>query len=308
MVLSSLKNQLIEAYSLNNLNDISSKIIALNKSGNKNALTNIAKIINDYTPFDCENQNKLFTRLIMLYHPDKLKEYQQKIITATKAQTLQEMMHIVQLNAKINSIEQTANSSFLSPEAFEEEYGWNYQSTDSDYYVVRDDDDTIQPLFDEENPEDFIMDTMAAALDEQSFLGAVKRKIYGPAAINFPVHLLEDLEEIEMAEYEIAQLDGVEFCTYIKILDLSHNQLYDIKKLEHCEHLQELYLTDNKIFSIDGLGGLYDLRVLDLSDNRIDDISSLYDLPCLEFANLMNNNISQAQVDFLKGKGVVVVC
>lgn len=309
MQLSSLKNQLIEAYSPENLNEITTKIIAYNRQKNSAALKALASIINDFIPFNAEKESRLFARLMMLYHPDKLKEYQQSIITADDAQSLQELMHIVQVHEQIDVVGHLQSyRPTLSPEAFEEEYGWSYQSTDSDYYVIREDDETITHLFDEENPEGYTYDPNAPAMDESSFLGAVKRKIYGPMSIQFPVDLLEDMEDIEMAEYDIENLDGVEYCTYVKILDLSHNRLQDLHKLENCEYIQELYLTDNQLYNIDGLHSMQDLRVLDLSHNQISNITVLYNLPCLEFVNLLNNRVSPIQIEYLSEKGIVVVC
>ncbi len=308
MSLAHIKNQLIQAYTQENLNEITTRIIAFNKQKNHHALRSLGKIVNDFTPFDVQNEQKLFARLIMLYHPDKLKEYQQTILGAQQAQTLQEMMHIVSVSESLPQLEQTeGRAGLMDPEDFEKEYGWNYAPSESDYYMADPEDETVDYLFDEENPEMNGFGEQAAPLPEGSFIAAVKQKIYGPMQVHFPFHLLEDMEEIEMADYGIEYLDGIEYCTYVKILDLSLNALFDIHKIQHCCYIQELYLSDNDIYNIDALANLQDLHNLDVANNRISDISALYHLPCLKFVNLLNNPVSQAQIDYLQGKGVVVV-
>ncbi|MBI9069142.1 MAG: leucine-rich repeat domain-containing protein [Salinivirgaceae bacterium] len=209
----------------------------------------------------------------------------------------------------MNFIQNGAQSflSFKTPKEFEEEYGWNYQPSDDEYYIVNESDDTVNYLYDEENVDEFSYFAEGEILSENSFIASLKRKIYGPMQINFPTHLLEDLEEIEMAEYEISELDGVEFCVHAKNMDLSYNQIFDISKLEHCVFIQELYLGNNSIHYIDSLYHMPDLRILDLSNNQVEDISPILKSKSLEFANLIGNPIPVAQINMLKEMGVAVV-
>ncbi len=299
------KNQLIEAYSIENLNVLTSNIIACYKNKQQNNLRRICNIINDFYPFAEPHDKKLFSKLIMLYHPDKISEYQNAINCCSSDESLQYYAHIIPVLEVIQKLPDDAYSDLLPPEDFEAEYGWNYQSTDDDYYILREDDETIQGLFDEENDEFGFGG--GQQLPYGSFLEAVKRKIYGPMQINFPVHLLEDMEEIEMAEYEISDLYGVEYCTYCVILDLSYNNIYDLSRLEHCTYIQELYLSDNEINSIDALYHMPDLKIVDLSNNEIRDISPLLRNTGIEFVNIMGNPVSSDQINRLKENGVVVV-
>ena len=59
-----------------------------------------------------------------------------------------------------------------------------------------------------------------------------------------------------MAEYEIHSLDGIRFCKYARIMDLSGNDISDISEISECRLLKELYLSHNQISIIDAIGNL----------------------------------------------------
>jgi hypothetical protein len=148
---------------------------------------------------------------------------------------------------------------------------------------------------------------MEEELKYDDFLSAVKRKIYGNIEIDLPVNLLEDLDEIEMAEYEIHSLDGIRFCKYAVIMDLSGNHIYDLSEISECRQLKELYLSHNQISIIDAIGNLGELTQLDLSYNQVDDLTPLFGLKQLEYVNLIGNPVSNKQIEMLKKKGIIVV-
>jgi internalin A len=139
------------------------------------------------------------------------------------------------------------------------------------------------------------------------FISAVKRKIYGSLEVDLPVHLLEDLEEVEMAEYEITSLEGIRFCKYAVSMDLSGNNINDISEIGECRRLEELYLSHNHISIIDAISNLGNLIQLDLSYNQIDDLSPLAGLKNLEYVNLVGNPVSKEQIEKMKKRGILVV-
>lgn len=304
MGITTTKSELIEVYSHENLNELTSKIIGFYKSRQSNALQQICNLINKHYSFADSNDKKLFSKLIMLYHPDKISFYHDEIRACKTDVDLQRFSHIVSVLNNLSNFSEATND-LLSPSDFEAEYGWNYQSVENDYFIVREDDETVQGWFDEENDDGYF--GQIQPLPEGSFIDAVKRKLYGPIQINFPFHLLEDMEEIEMAEYEIEDLSGVEHCTYVTILDLSYNNIFDISKLEHCTYIQELYISNNNIHYIDSLYHMPDLRVLDLSNNQVEDITVLLNHKGLEFVNILGNPVSFTQVKQLQANNVVVV-
>jgi len=302
--------QIKQAYSTENLNLITHKIVSFYKTRQFEHLREMEKLVNQFYPFYEEKISKVFSRLVMLYHPDKQAHFFAEIElhgNRNNEDELNQYAHILPMLELIEKLETTGGSGWLTPEEFEEEYGWNYQPRGDDYFMMHDEYEAENGLYDEENPDDYGYSSFQEETGDNSFLSALKRKIYGPLAIDFPVHLLEDLEEIEMAEYEIDDLGGIAFCRYVLNLDLSYNQIEDIGELNELRRLQELYLGNNQISGIDALSSLYDLRILDLSNNLIDDITPLFRLPILEFVNLVGNPVPVEQINELKSRGVAVI-
>lgn len=308
MTINQLKNKLLNDYSTDNLNKLTIKIIELNNQKQNDCLIQMSELVNDFTPFVTDHSSKLFSRLIMLYHPDKFSEYQKAINACSTPGDLNRFAHISPMLELVDQLGASAASGFKSPKDFEQEYGWSYANTSDDYFIAQEEaEEPVSMFYDEENIDDYAYHQSTKFIAEDTFLGAVKRKIYGPMQVHFPVHQLEDIEEIEMAEYEIESLEGIEYCRYVRILDLSYNTISDISNLEHCIYIEELYLQDNDIYDIDYLSYLPDLRVVDLANNHISDITGLLHLNGLEFVNLLGNPVPKIQVEQLLQKGIVVV-
>jgi Leucine-rich repeat (LRR) protein len=307
MELSLLKNQLLADFSIENLTYISSRLIGFHKNRHLKALQKTGEVVSRFYPFSESSDARLFSRLIVLFHPDKLNDYHNQINRCKDQESLQVYRYLAAVREQIDLFNDHSENALLDLEAFEEEYGWNYRPSDDDYYLLHEEEEPQSPWFDEENIDDRYFFSEGQGTPDGSFLTALKRKIYGPVHFDFPVHLLEDLEEIEMAEYEIEDLDGIEFCTYAKVIDLSYNQLFDVSKIASCSYTQELYLANNQLRYIDALAQLQDLRMLDLSGNKINDASPLFFLQALEFVNLMGNPIPLPQILELKKRGVTVV-
>ena len=285
-----------EAYTDANLNKISAEIIGFYKSGEFSLIKRIAKVVSEYIPIEEEKASKCFTRLIMIYHPDKGHLYRSEIDSLYEKghmDKLKDYSHILEIQDldKFVTAEQIAEDIDYSPE-----YRWDEEQPGFNYFYDQDGEQ-----FDEE-PERF-----ADTEPDKTFYAAVKRKFYGNREIHMPPVYLEDLEEVEMADYEIEQLDGLEFCKYVKKLDLSGNNIADITLLKDLEDIEELDLSYNQINIIDILVRLKNLRVLDLSNNLIDDISSLLFLSNLEYVNLIGNMIPREQIQLLKIRGIIVV-
>jgi len=285
-----------DAYSDGNLNRISAEIIGYYKSGEYSKIRKIAKIVSDYVPVNEEKISKCFSSLIMIYHPDKGNRYRKEIdeiIKSGRLENMQQYSHILQ----IQDIDLTATTEEIAEDI---DYVPEYQLDDDDpgfNYFYDSDDEQF-----EHEPESYI-DTDP----DNSFLAAIKRKYYGSKDIHLPHQYLEDLEEIEMAEYEIELLDGIELCKYVKVLDLSGNNISDIYSLKDLGYLEELDLSYNQIGIIDVLVKLKNLRILDLSNNFVDDLSPLFDLNRLEYVNVIGNAVPPDHISFLKENGVIVI-
>lgn len=289
-----LYRELKDAYTDENLHRISSFIIDLFRDKDYGRLRFIQKMVNDYTPCAEEKINKVFAKLIMLYHPDRLKQ-NVKYIDAAMSNDNFEMLysyaHILQV-LQLKPEDMTV-SSFIQDEDLSEEFGWDPDPQGFHFWKEEEVMDPWEQNFD--------------LFSENTFLSAVKRKIYGNLNVEVPVYLLEDIEEIEMAEYEIENLEGIEFCRYARIVDLSNNNLTDITDLKDLDRLERLYLSNNHIGFIDALSYLENLQVVDLSFNDIDDISPLFELNDLDYINVIGNRIPAWQLEQMQLKGITVI-
>lgn len=290
-------DRLIRSYSEENLTGITRQLILLYKEKQFDALREVMATVGEFTGIREEKIQRCFAYLLKLYHPDRTEYYTQFIREHFQTGNF-EQLHALQ---HIFLVEEMDFSSMRS--AFVDE--------DIDYCPeeIWDDSDPGFNYFDDEpvygsyDPRDLTEEE--PKFDD--FLSAVKRKIYGNLEIDLPAYLLEDLDEIEMAEYEICSLDGIRFCKYAVTMDLSGNHINDLSEISDCRQLKELYLSHNEISIIDAIGYLGELTQLDLSYNQVDDLTPLSGLKHLEYLNLTGNPVPAEQVEALKRKGILVV-
>lgn len=289
-----LYHKLKEAYTAENLGLISGRIIDLFRDHRYDALRAIQKVVNEFTPIEEEKISRVFTRLIMLYHPDRLGQSLTRMEEAYKAADFEElytMSHI--LTVQNLEPEQVMVSSILTEEDLAEEFGWDEAADGYSYFMAGEEE-----LSDLDEEGDYA---------GPSFLTALKRRVYGNLNVDFPMYLLEDLEEIEMADHELEYLDGIDACRHARAVDLSNNNLTDISDLGHLRQVERLYLANNHVGLIDSLSNLTVLQVLDISFNDVDDLSPLFDLTHLSYLNVMGNRVPSWQLEQLHLKGVTVV-
>ena len=289
-----LYSKLKDAYTTENLGLVSGRIIEMFRDKKYDALRAMQKVVNEFTPCNEEKVNKIFSRLIMLYHPDRLRQNLELLEKAYKAddfESLYSMSHIL----TVQNLEpgHVALSSVLTEEDLAEEFGWDDGADGFSYFIAE-----------EELEQDEYEDS---GVERRSFLSVLKRRVYGNLNVDFPMYLLEDLEEIEMADYELEDLDGISACHYARAVDLSNNNLTDISELGELRQVERLYLSNNQIGLIDVLNMLSVLQVLDISYNDVDDISPLFELNYLSYLNVMGNRIPAWQLEKLQLKGVSIV-
>ena len=290
-----LYKNLKEAYTSENLGQISGRIIDMFRAQRYDALRYLQKVVNDHTPCQEEKINKVFSKLIMLYHPDRLSQTLAKLEEAYLRGDFEElytMSHI--LTIQHLEPEKVTVSAVITEEDLAEEFGWDDSMDGFSYFTGG------EGVYEEE--EDDLED-----FPSHSFLMALKRRVYGNLNVDFPMYLLEDLEEIDMADYELESLDGIDACRYVRVVDLSNNNLTDVTDLEDLHQIERLYLANNQIGLIDPLSNLIVLQVLDISYNDVDDLSPLFDLSHLSYLNVIGNRIPGWQLETLQMKGVTVV-
>jgi len=293
--------KLKDAYTEENLNLISSRLIRLYKEGQYETIISIANRIKMLTGMAENRINRIFSRLIMLYHPDKLNYYLQDIERLNNAGNSSALFRYSHILTVLDKEDDVFNAPLLDfDDLFPDGQKWGYDEEDLIYFT----DLESSELFDGEEEDDW-GDYQTISKD---FFSALKRKEYGSLQIDLQYFHLEEMDGVlNLADYEIEDLSGVEFCRNISSLDLSDNSIMDLTKLHSLKQLNELYLSNNNIDEIGILYKLEGLRILDLSGNHIEDIRSLYHLDNLEFLNITGNPIPEGQIHELTEQGVVVV-
>ena len=288
-----LYQQLKEAYTEANLNKISRNLIRLYTEKQYDQLKKIAGRIADWVTINISEDKHGFSKLILLYHPDRIQYYHNELEnyhTLKNRSRLQRLEHIL----VIQNIEEIA----VVPDNYEDidytvEYEWDADSTGFSYFS-----DTSSPRNSERRTK--------VSRSNYSFYDAVRIRNYGNTTTKIPSWYFEDWDEIELMESEISDLDGIEYCINAVTVDLSVNSITDISPLFGLTSIEELNLSDNKIGYIDALSNLLKLKSVDLSNNQIDDISPLFDLPKLEFCDISGNKVPPAQVHELEELGILV--
>jgi len=293
MNIQELYDDLKDAYSNENLNLITGRLILLYKNKNFGKIREIANKISKYEPIEDENDAKCFSRLMMLYHPDKGEQHRKAIALLHERNDFENLSRYSHILLVVD-LDHAPSLTVDDDVDYQPEYAWDGKSNSSFSYHDPDEDKSRDNEFEDV---DF----------ERSFYNMIKIQEYGTVDMEFPSYYLEDFEEFEMASRGLETLDGVEHCRHVKILDLSNNALSDLSDLWNLERLEELYLASNQIGYIDALGNLLNLKVLDLADNQIDDISPILELEHLEYVNLIGNPVPVRQIMELEDRGVVVV-
>ena len=106
------------------------------------------------------------------------------------------------------------------------------------------------------------------------------------------------LATLDVSDYPINSVEGLEFCTSLNTLDLEWNQISDLTPLSDLTGLYSLNLAHNQISNLTGLDNLTNLYDLDLSYNQIqnggdiNNLGHLANMTNLNYLGLDFNNIS----------------
>jgi Leucine-rich repeat (LRR) protein len=285
--------KLKESYSDSNLNKIAHNLIRLYRDQEFDKLQIIAEIVSGQEQIDSVTNKQGFSKLISVYHPDRIQFYHNeldKYVDERDPEILHRLEHILLI---MNIEEIVANIESQEDIDYCPEFKWDVNERNFTVF-------TVSPKKSEFKRKNKSTRTGC------TFYDAVKIRMYGNTYIEFPSNYFEDMDEIEMAEADIDNLDGVEYCIHTETMDLSGNRITDLSPLCGLTMLKDLNLADNRIGDIDALGNLDRLRSVDLSNNSINDLSPLFGLDVLEYVDITGNKNSPEQISVLIGKGVIV--
>ncbi|AYE33869.1 leucine-rich repeat domain-containing protein [Clostridium septicum] len=103
---------------------------------------------------------------------------------------------------------------------------------------------------------------------------------------------LSKIQELYIARSEISNLEGIQYCKDLRILDLQNNNITDISLLSNLTELRDLYINLNPVEDITPLKSLKRLRDLFVNATNIKDISSLSNLTNLKYLLMDSNKIT----------------
>jgi|WetSurMetagenome_2_1015567.scaffolds.fasta_scaffold00658_17 hypothetical protein len=295
MKINDLYQELIEAYSTDNLNRISLTLINLYRKKQYFQLQKIAEIISDFINIEITDDGRGFPKFMMLYHPDRagfhLKEIN-RLMEQNNFDGLLNYSHILRLE-RIEEIALSINS--LEDIDYAPVYGWDFEN--EGFSIV-----------DDRGHSEFVRakTKMSTKPVGYNFYDAIKLREYGQTETEFPSYYLEDIDEFELSSSDINDLEGVQYCIHARSIDLSGNRISDLSQLSALGNLEELDLSDNEISFIDDLCFLTGLKSLNLSNNLIEDIEPLFELDHLGYVDLTGNKINASQIKKLTCRGITV--
>lgn len=294
MTIKELHNKLIDAYSVNNLNTISLTLINLFKNKDYQALQRISELISDSAGISIGKNGKGFSKLMMLYHPDRAVYHITEINRLAAENNYDGLLnyaHILKLD-RIGDL--TARMNNYDDIDYSPVYDWDLSDLEEEGFRI----------FDVNSPDETLY--TGDAMQGRTFMEAVLTEFGDDVDADYAIAWLGNYDDFDLSSSGINDLDGVQFCVNARTLDLSNNMISDLLPLSDLKDLEELNISDNNVGFIDDIIGLKKLRSVMISNNYIEDISPLLELENLEYADVSGNRIDEEQVDELISLGVTV--
>lgn len=231
-----------------------------------------------------QSAQRLFMRTIQVFHPDRLSVVWARVegaLAAGDARSLEAIAQLLEFRPRGSQPIRAAEAYRADPE----EYGFE-PSDEADWWESGDDEE-----------------------DPGTFYYAVKRALFGNLVVYPDPAMLNTLEgELDLSDWDIHDLDGIEHCQSLTSLNLSHNAIDNVYPLKDLLKLESLDLSENDLEDADWLAELSNLKELDLSANDIDDVAFLDRMPSLRYVDLTGNPVrNKAVVARLEARGVVVI-
>ncbi|PNI59373.1 LRRIQ1 isoform 6 [Pan troglodytes] len=104
---------------------------------------------------------------------------------------------------------------------------------------------------------------------------------------------LENLCVVLLNKNQLTSLHGLDGCTNIQCLELSHNKITRIGGLESLKNLQQLILDHNQLINTKGLCDTPTIVYLDCSHNHLTDVEGVENCGLLQILKLQGNYLSE---------------
>lgn len=247
-------------------------------------------------------RNKLFMRLIRVYHPDRIVHFLERIEACLESGDGQGLAELKALLAPAR--EKAARVSARQDEAYPaepEEYG--YGEDDFGYS-----EGSWSGAEDETGYQDY-EDGLAEDEGPIDIIEAIKRAYLGNIdAFPSPLELSMMEGDLDLSDCGIDNLDGAEHLRCVSALNLSGNSIQNVEPLSHMGAMEFLDLSHNLIEDADFLAACESLVELDISYNDIEDFAFLDGMENLRCVNVLGNpRMDAALASRLAAKGVIVI-
>lgn len=114
------------------------------------------------------------------------------------------------------------------------------------------------------------------------------------------VEQIKDVKKLDLQEYEIENIAGIEYFENIEILNLMRNSIKDISNIKNLQNLKSIFLEKNQVSKIDAVSNLSKLEILNVGTNIITDISPIKDLKNLSGLVINGNPIENYEIIYNK--------
>jgi hypothetical protein len=292
-----LYSELNEKVNPARLKEISIDVISKFRNRDTEYFVQFAKLIG-IDSFN-ENINRIFAKIIQIYHPDKFAVIRKEIESVYKSNNYNDLLRLKNTYlVDLGSLHAAVSYGHISEEDHiynEDDFGYTEHIFDGeDIFTDVDYDDAAEE---------------ASYQHEYGFAEAINHLFVGNQDHTLSRSDLRNIDgELDLSDYEINDLSGIEYCINTTVLNLSGNNIIKIFQLSALIRLNALYLADNMIENISCLNTLVEVQELDLSHNQIEDISVLLALPKLKYVNILHNPVKNSSViKSLLKKGVIVI-
>jgi len=270
-----------EKLTVENLQEISLRIIEAYKNRNTTLLQSYAEQIHLEADGFREKGNRLFLTLIKHFHPDRLGYFQLDIEQSYRASRYDRLIFYRDLLTANRGVERQFAKRFeYSPE---EEYQFDAQDIGYDLQTGSGEHDS-----------EFINEVEI----EMGFMQALKSAYMGNLDLHIDHGELETFEgDLILCDYGIVDLEGLQYCSHVSSLNLSYNRISSIYELKNLFELRELFLNSNRVCNIEYLENLSSLEIVDLAYNDIENGHALTLLPNLRFLDIRGNPLDRGSIE-----------
>lgn len=107
-----------------------------------------------------------------------------------------------------------------------------------------------------------------------------------------PLANCPELDTVILNEMEITNIDGLQECEKLSLLDVEDNQITTLEPLSELHELKSVYVSNNRLSSLEGLENSTKMWSLHASQNELTDLKPIRDIEALEVLYVGENQLT----------------